>query len=1067
MESRKAVERFMREAKAAARLRHPHIVPLFDAGRDGPHHYIASAFIEGRTLARAIDEGQLGFRRAAQIIRDLAEALAYAHSLGIVHRDVKPANVMLDEQGKCHLMDFGLAYRQDLSEKLTHDGAVLGTPSYMAPEQAKGKSGEALHASDQYSLGVMLYELLCGETPFSGPVEVVLFNAIHQEPAAPSTIRKNIPPELETIALKALAKRPDARYADCQELADDLRRWLEGEPIRARRLGPVERAVRWCRREPWLAAALAAVACSLVVVAGISLVSAIMLANSAESERAAKEVAEREAKARGIKEDEARQALADLQVEQKGKEEAQKQLEVGLQQRREAVTAREEAAKKLEAEIEAKVKVSKEKAEGDVQIRHLLYDANLKLAALAWESALIPRATELLASQPVDLRGWEWHYLNRLVTRPSLFTLRHAGPVSAVAIAPDGMTLASASDDGTVKVWNASTGGFIFEIKVPNGQAKCVAFSPDGKRLASGWADGTVQLWDPKARQEIFTNQGAHKGAVLCAAFNKDGKWLATGSADRTVKLWDPTRKNQEARILPGREHTREVSGLAFSRDGHFLVSAALGEKGEVKVWDFFWEEKWNKLPQLERTLLEQKGIKFNAITYPSGHYGGASGVAFHRDCWELALASPDQSVSLVTIVLDKNGIPERPDIIYIPGHTGPVRAVAYPLDGHDLFASASSDRTVKVWHRKTSQQIFSLKGHTDAVNGLAFSPDATRLASASADGTVQLWDLTSGQEALLLPSEKHPVNGIAFSADSRYFALGSGWPDKAGGSPKKSEAELPGVRVRDMRTGTMLPNFKGHTKGVTSVAFGQDGQRLLLASGSHDQTVKVWDVQDGAEVRTLRGHNGSVFDVAFSPDGKRVAAAGADGVKVWDLATGAESLTLPKQSGAAYAVTFSLVGGRLASAGADSVVKVWDTANGKEVASLAGHTGGVRGLAFSADGGRLASAGEDRIVKVWDLSTRVAVFTGKGHGATVMGVAFDPNGLRLASASGDQTVRIWDLVTGHEILTLNTRSGYAQGVAFSPDGRRLATADGSGSANIYDAPRDERAGAKPAEAGK
>jgi serine/threonine protein kinase len=183
------------------------------------------------------------------VVRDLAEALAYAHGLGIVHRDVKPANIMLDERAQPHLMDFGLAHRHDAAQ-LTHEGAILGTPAYMAPEQAQGQTGEPLPASDQYSLGVVLYELLCGQRPFSGPPEVVLYNAIHTEPPAPRTHRPNLPRDLETVCLKAMAKPPHDRYSTCQELADDLRRWLEGDAVRARRLGYAERVVRWCRREP-------------------------------------------------------------------------------------------------------------------------------------------------------------------------------------------------------------------------------------------------------------------------------------------------------------------------------------------------------------------------------------------------------------------------------------------------------------------------------------------------------------------------------------------------------------------------------------------------------------------------------------------------------------------------------------------------------------------------------------------------------------------------------------------------------------------------------------------------
>jgi len=278
-----AVERFLREARAAANLRHPHIVPVFDAGRDGEHHYIASAFIEGQTLARAL-EGGIDCRAAAAVVRDLAEALAHAHGLGVVHRDVKPANIMVDGQGQAHLMDFGLAHRQDEAVRLTQEGAVMGTPAYMAPEQAQGSP---VPASDQYSLGVVLYELLTGQTPFSGPPQVVLFNVLQKEPPPPRAVKPSVPRDLETICLKALAKRPEQRYADCQELADDLGRWLEDRPIRARRLGSVERVARWFRREPALAWTATAAAAALLLLAVALTVSSLSLAAVERQEEAA------------------------------------------------------------------------------------------------------------------------------------------------------------------------------------------------------------------------------------------------------------------------------------------------------------------------------------------------------------------------------------------------------------------------------------------------------------------------------------------------------------------------------------------------------------------------------------------------------------------------------------------------------------------------------------------------------------------------------------------------------------------------------------------------------------
>jgi eukaryotic-like serine/threonine-protein kinase len=232
----KSLERFLGEARAQARLRHPRIVPVYEAGRAGDQHYIAMALIEGQSLAERLAEGPLTFRHAAEVVVELAEALAYAHAQGVVHRDVKPANVRLDPRGDVYLMDFGIAYRPDSDEVPVPPGTILGTPAYVAPEQAQGGQADVLPASDQYSLGAVCYELICGRPPFVGPPSYVLFHTIHHDPPSPRSVAPKVPRTLAAICLKALAKQPDRRYADCQQFADDLKRWLRREtPLVCRR----------------------------------------------------------------------------------------------------------------------------------------------------------------------------------------------------------------------------------------------------------------------------------------------------------------------------------------------------------------------------------------------------------------------------------------------------------------------------------------------------------------------------------------------------------------------------------------------------------------------------------------------------------------------------------------------------------------------------------------------------------------------------------------------------------------------------------------------------------------
>jgi serine/threonine protein kinase len=226
LENANRVRRFLTEARAAARMHHPNIVPIYESGCDNGLHYIAAAFIQGRTLAEALEQGPMDFRQAAEIVRQLAEALAYAHKMGIVHRDVKPSNILIDAEGQAHLVDFGLAFIRDGDMQRTQDGAILGTAAYIAPELATGRKGDPQPVSDQYSLGTILYELLCGEAPFEGLPPMVLYQAIHKEPVWPVERNPQVPKGLDRICRKAMAKKPRDRFAGCREMVEALSDWL-------------------------------------------------------------------------------------------------------------------------------------------------------------------------------------------------------------------------------------------------------------------------------------------------------------------------------------------------------------------------------------------------------------------------------------------------------------------------------------------------------------------------------------------------------------------------------------------------------------------------------------------------------------------------------------------------------------------------------------------------------------------------------------------------------------------------------------------------------------------------
>ena len=420
--------RMMREAKASAQLFHPNIVPVFDAGTEGDRFFIASAFIEGESLQAQLEKKEFSSTDSARIVMQLALAHEYAHHQGIVHRDVKPGNVMLTKIGEPKLMDFGLARLEEAETQLTQEGAIMGTPAFMAPEQAKGSHEEVGPVSDQYSLGVILYRLICGQTPFSGPVSSVIYQVVNEEPPPPSSLRSDIPMDLETICLKAMSKRPADRYPNCGSLAVDLRRWLDGDPILARPLGPMERFSRWYRKNPVLAVMAATTAVALLTVAVVASAAYMQTSKAlaaAETERGRAESALEQEKVARQEADQARErarkALENAEAERGRAEQALKQEEAA---RKEADVERqraEEALKQVEAERsrareqESMVEAERKRAETALSARQSQEQSReyYRSIAKAHQECLggnYGTAHATLHACPKNVRQWEWGY---------------------------------------------------------------------------------------------------------------------------------------------------------------------------------------------------------------------------------------------------------------------------------------------------------------------------------------------------------------------------------------------------------------------------------------------------------------------------------------------------------------------------------------------------------------------------------------------------------------------------------------------------------------------------------
>jgi WD40 repeat protein/serine/threonine protein kinase len=910
------------------------------------------------------------FRTVAHIGVQAAEALKHAHLMGVIHRDIKPANVMVDGRGNLWITDFGLAQFQT-DGKLTMTGDLLGTLRYMSPEQALAKHAVIDHRTDVYSLGVTLYELLTLEPAYNGRNrEEVLRQIAFDEPRPPRRLNKAIPGELETIVLKAIAKNPEERYATAQELADDLRRFLEDKPIKAKRPSLRQRAAKWARRHKTVVRAAMVVV--VLAVAALAASTALIW-----------------------------QANEGLNRANQGLNKANEDLKQSLErERRNAYFHRiGRAEREWSANNLARMQQLLDECPEDLRgwewhyLKRLPHGGlpSLRHSAPANSVAISPDGQRIASAS----RGGFvtiWDALTGQKCFPSFKA--HEGPAQSVAFSPDGHLLATGGGDstvvpprGTVIVWDAKTGQLLHKLEGHSRGVSQVAFSPDSQRLASvsfvRMSDqmkprGEMKIWDVTNGNLLRTVAG-HEGLMNCVAFSPDGKRLATGSGDTTVQIWD-AQTGEELRTFHG--HSQTVACVAFSPDGRLLASGGgqglYASEQEVKVWD---AETGKELFTLR------------------GHLGTVRGVAFSPDGRRLASASADRTVKLWDVETGKEALTLR-------GHLDAVWSVAFSLDGHRLV-SASMDRTVRVWDatRVTGEDpnCLTLPGPGGAVS-VAFHPKDQRiLAAAYRDGKVRVWDLSLGKPRCFrtLLVDTMGVYNVAFSREGRWLAAASG-------------KEL---KIWNATTYKELRTIPGDST-FYCVAFSPDEKQIAAAGFSNFRMpflVRVWDVANDNPPRVLSGNTWMVRQVAFSPDGQHLASAGIDGtVRMWDVKTGKRidipALTPPCPSGS---LAFSPDGKQLALGSNDQVVRVWDTTTWK-LRHEYRDSGGVLSVAFSPDGKRLAWGSTDSTVKVWDLADGAAggvapsIQTLRGHTSWVLSVAFSPDGKQIASASADGTVKIW-----------------------------------------------------------
>jgi WD40 repeat protein/serine/threonine protein kinase len=1021
MDSRSVLGRFEAERQALAVMDHPNIAKVLDAGTtpDGRPFFVME-LVKGTPITDFCDARRLTPKQRLELFVPVCQAIQHAHMKGIIHRDIKPSNVLValhDETPVAKVIDFGVAKAigQQLTEKTVYTGfgALVGTPAYMAPEQATFNQLDVDTRADVYALGVLLYELLAGSPPIEADrmkraaLDEVLRLVRDEEPPRPSqrlstsqakatiaATRQSDPAklsalmkgEIDWIVMKALEKDRARRYDTANGLAKDIQRYLAGDAVEAcpPTLGyRLRKAYRKNRAAVRVASAFACLCLGAVAM------GAYLAVRATDAERQANANAE-----------DARHAEA-----------------AAVEQRDEAVRVGEE-------------------------LRRTSYFTNINLAAASLELGQVDRTRDLLGltrlapGERGDLRGWEWHYLRRAVQGEKATFGGLPADGNAVAFSPDGHSLAvlggnnhaPRNEPGQVKVWDRRTGREIYPpLAIGAGLGSAVAFSPDGRTLAASVLTSAagrserirveVRAWDAATGRPRWTREVA--GASSPLSFSRDGTTISlvsSSGSDQTVLrlmvLDAATGAVRSDEMLTGEP---AFGAIVFAPGGALRV-ATEGKDGVVRLRDAAGGDAGRVVFDAGALKTRIYDLQFN----PSGTH--------------LAVLTWDRQVR----VWDVTGPhPVLAGVVPVE-FASPSSSLALSPDGRSvaLVQGFFGNPLVAVWDVACGRPVRVLRGHTRRVSGVVFSPDGGALATASADGTARVWDVSPPPAWEAGPRSELLASAIASDTAGRFSVLTRTF----GRHEKRTE-----FAVSDLETGRVRfrgpPRAEGVPQMATSIDFqlSPDASRVAAASWVGPDRIQVWDISTRRPVATLPPEGLTGSRVWFGTPDQLVVGHRDHALDLWNLTAGKRVRRFSGPTDHAHQIAMTPDGRTLAASTAGGVLWVWDVGSGEQVRTIRDAELLAYPIALSADGLVLAAGGQNGRIVLWDVRTGRPRAHLAGHATGVQQLLFSPNGRRLFSSGTESLVKVWDAGTGRELITLR-HGEIIRGMALSPDGHRLAT---------------------------